>query len=122
MPKKLHPFQRELQERSNDKARIERELKLRQRVHRFAELSEKERRQRFAILIAERQRRQYLQKLSDDEELDSGSSSDVEATVQNSSSQTEKSITRTFDYVEFIFGLILGLFIGLVTSISISNE
>jgi hypothetical protein len=29
MPKKLRPFQRELQERSNDKARIERELKLR---------------------------------------------------------------------------------------------
>ena len=54
MPKKLHPFQRELQERSNDKARIERELKLRQRIHRFADLSEKERRQRFAILIAEK--------------------------------------------------------------------
>ena len=56
MPKKLHPFQRELQERSNDKARIERELKLRQRIHRFADLSEKEPRQRFAILIAEKQR------------------------------------------------------------------
>ncbi len=72
MLKKLDPFQRELQERSNDKARIEHELKLRQRIHRFAELSEKERRQRFVILIAEKQR-QYLQKLSDDEELDSNS-------------------------------------------------
>ncbi len=59
MPKKSHPFQRELQERLNDKACIERELKLRQRIHSFAELSEKERRQRFAILIAEKQR-QYI--------------------------------------------------------------
>ncbi len=83
MPKKLHPFQRELEERSNDKVRIERELKLRQRIHRFAELSEKERRQRFTILIAEKQR-QYLQKLSDDDELDSNSSSDIETAIQDS--------------------------------------
>ncbi len=88
---------------------------------RFAELSEKERRQRFAILIAEKQR-QYLQKLSDDEELDSNSSSDVETEIQDSSSQTERNFLRTFDYVELIVGLILGLFIGLVTSINISNE
>ncbi len=122
MPEKLHPFQRELQERSNDKARIERELKLRQRIHRFAELSEKERRQRFAILIAEKQR-QYLQKLSDDEELDSNSSSDIETAIQDSSSQTEqKNFLRTFDYIEFIFGLIIGLFIGLATSINTPNE
>ena len=121
MPKKLHPFQRELQERSNDKARNERELKLRQRIHRFADLSEKERRQRFAFLIAEKQR-QYLQKLSDDEELDSNSSSDVETAIQDSSSQTEKNFLRTFDYIEFIFGLIIGLFISLAASINISNE
>ncbi len=121
MPKKLHSFQCELQERSYNKARIERELKLRQRIHRFAELNEKERRQRFAILIAEKQR-QYLQKLSDDEELDSNSSSDIETAIQDSSSQTKKNLLRTFYYVEFIFGLIQGLFIGLVTSINISNE
>jgi hypothetical protein len=121
MPKKLHPFQRELQERSNDKARIERELKHRQRIHRFAELSEKECKQRFAILIAEKQR-QYLQKLSDNEELDSNSSSDVETAIQDRSSQTEKNFLRTFDYIEFIFGLIIGLFIGLAASINISNE
>ncbi len=121
MPKKLHSFQRELQERSNYKARVERELKLRQQIHKFAELSEKERRQRFAIFIAEKQR-QYIQKLSDDEELDTDSSSDVETAIQDSSFQTEKNFLRTFDYVEFIFDLILGLFIGLVTSISISNE
>ncbi len=121
MPKKLHPFQRELQERLNDKACIERELKLRQRIHRFVDLSEKERRQRFAILIAEKQR-QYLQKLSDDEELDSNSSSDVETEIQDSASRIEKNFLRTFDYIEFICGLIIGLFIGLITSISISNE
>ena len=121
MPKKLRPFQRELQERSNDKARIERELKLRQRIHEFADLSEKERRQRFAILIAEKQR-QYLQKLSDDEELDSASSSDIETENRDSSPQIERNFPRTFDYIEFIFGLIIGLFIGLITSTIISNE
>ena len=121
MPKKLHPFQRELQERSNDKTRIERELKLRQRIHRFADLSEKERRQHFAILIAEKQR-QYLQKLRDDEELDSDSSSDVGTETPDSSSQTERNFLRTFDYIEFIFGLITGLFIGRATSISLLNE
>ena len=56
MPKKLRPFQRELKEREDDRARIERELKLRQRIYRFAELSEKERKRRFAFLIAEKQR------------------------------------------------------------------
>ncbi len=71
MPKKLHPFQRELQERSNDKARIERELKLRQRIYKFAELlSDKERKRRFACLIAEKQLAAQRQTLSDDEELD----------------------------------------------------
>ena len=114
-------FQRELQERSNDKARIERELKLRQRIHKFADLSEKERRQRFAILIAEKQR-QYLQKLRDDEELDSASSSDIETENRDSSPQIERNFPRTFDYIEFIFGLIIGLFIGLITSTVISNE
>ena len=95
MPKKLRPFQRELKEREDDRARIERELKLRQRIYRFAELSEKERRQRFAFLIAEKQR-QYLQNLSDDGELDSDSSSDAETTVQRSSTQPEENLLRTF--------------------------
>jgi hypothetical protein len=122
MPKKLHSFQRELQERSNDKARIERELKLRQRIYRFAELSDKERKHRFAFLISEKQFAAQRQNLSDDEELDSDSSLDVETTIQDSSSQTEKNFLRTFDYVEFIFGLIIGLFLGLATSINISNE
>ncbi len=40
---------------------------------------------------------------------------DVETTIQDSSSQTEKNLLRAFDYVEFIFGLILGLFVGLVS-------
>ena len=121
MPKKLRPFQRELKERENDRARIERELKLRQRIYRFAELSEKERKQRFAFLIAEKQR-QYLQHLSDDEELDSDSSSDAETTVQRSSTQPEENLLRTFRYNEFILGFILGLFINLIISFNISNE
>ena len=122
MPKKLRPFQRELKEREDDRARIERELKLRQRIYRFAELSEKERKRRFAFLIAEKQR-QYIQTLSDDGELDSDSSSDyVETTVQRSSTQPEENLLRTFRYNEFILGFILGLFVSLIISFNISNE
>ena len=122
MPKKLRPFQRELKERENYRARIERELKLRQRIYRFAELSDKERKRRFAFLIAEKQR-QYLQNLSDDGELDSDSSSDTETiTVQRSSTQPEENLLRTFRYNEFILGFILGLFISLIISFNISNE
>ena len=122
MPKKLRPFQRELKERENDRARIERELKLRQRIYGFAELSEKERKQRFAFLIAEKQR-QYLQNLSDDGDLDSDSSSDAETTVQRSSTQPEENLLRTFRYYnEFILGFILGSFISLIISFNISNE
>ena len=121
MPKKLRPFQRELKEREDDRARIERELKLRQRIYRFAELSEKERKLRFAFLIAEKQR-QYLQNLSDDGELDSDSSSDAETAVPISSTQPEENLLRTFIHNEFILGFILGLFISLIISSNISNE
>ena len=121
MPKKLRPFQRELKEREDDRARIERELKLRQRIYRFAELSEKERKRRFAFLISEKQR-QYLQNLSDDGELDSDSSSDAETTVHRSPTQPEENSLRTFRYNEFILGFILGLFISLIISFNISNE
>jgi hypothetical protein len=121
MPKKLRPFQRELKEREDDRARIERELKLRQRIYKFAELSEKERKRRFAFLISEKQR-QYIQTLSDDGELDSDSSSDAETAVPISSTQPEENLLRTFRYNEFILGFILGLFISLIISFNISNE
>ncbi len=50
MPRKItRPFQLELLQRQKDKARIERELKLRQRIYTFAELSGKERKRRFRI-------------------------------------------------------------------------
>jgi hypothetical protein len=57
MPRKkiTHPFQLELLRKQKDKARIVRELKLRRRNYTFAELSEKERKRRFAFLIAEKQ-------------------------------------------------------------------
>ena len=56
MPRKklTHPFQLELLRQQKDKDRIVRELKLRQRIYTFAELSEKERKGRFAFLIAEK--------------------------------------------------------------------
>ncbi len=68
MPRKItHSFQLELLREQNDKARIERELKLRQRIYKFAELSDKERKRCFAFLIAENRlaaERQYNLQLS----------------------------------------------------------
>ena len=56
MPRKIisHPFQFELLRQQKDKARIERELKLRQNIYAFAKLSDKERKRRFAFVIAEK--------------------------------------------------------------------
>ena len=82
MPRKTtHSFQLELLRKQNDKTRIERELKLRQRIYKFAELSDKERKRRFAFLIAEKRlaaERQYNSQLSESGELDSDSNLDVE--------------------------------------------
>jgi hypothetical protein len=79
MPRKIaHPFQLELLQRQKYKARIERELNLLQRIYKFAELSDKERKRRFAFFIAEKQFAAQRSELSDDSELDSDSSFDVE--------------------------------------------
>ncbi len=86
MPRKIkHSFQLELLHRQNDKARIERELKLRQRIYKFAELGDKERKRRFAFLIAEKRltaERQYAAQLSESGELDSDSNLDVKQTTK----------------------------------------
>ena len=76
MPRKIinHPFQFELLRQQKDKARIERELKLRQNIYAFAKLSDKERKRRFAFLIAEKQFAAQRSETSDDSELDSDSS------------------------------------------------
>jgi hypothetical protein len=68
MPRKIisHPFQFKLLRQQKDKARIERELKLRQRIYTFAELSDKERKRRFAFLIAEKQSAAQQYESSDD--------------------------------------------------------
>ena len=86
MPRKniTHPFQLELLRQQKDKARIERELKLRQRIYTFAELSDKERKRRFAFLIAEKQRAAQQSESSDESELDSDSSLDSD-TINESS-------------------------------------
>ena len=109
MPRKIinHPFQFELLRQQKDKARIERELKLRQNIYAFAKLSDKERKRRFAFLIAEKQFAAQQSESSDDSELDSDSSSDAETTVQRSSTQPEENLLRTFRYNEFILGFIL---------------
>ena len=86
MPRQIinHPFQFELLRQQKDKARIERELKLRQNIYAFAKLSDKERKRRFAFLIAEKQSAAQQSESSDDSELDSDSSLDVETINETS--------------------------------------
>ncbi len=89
MPRKklTHPFQLELLRQRKDKDRIVRELKIRRRIYTFAELSEKERKSRFAFLIAEKRitaERQYSTQLSESGELDSDSNLDEETDSEDS--------------------------------------
>jgi hypothetical protein len=100
MPRKklTHPFQFELLQQQKDKDRIVRELKLRQRIYTFAELSEKERKRRFAFLIAE---------------LDIDSNLDEETDSEDSFPNQQENSSKTFGSREFTLGLIIGIFIGL---------
>ncbi len=89
MPRKklTHPFQFELLRQQKEKDRIVRELKLRQRIYTFAELSERERKRRFTFLIAEKRltsERQYAAQLSESGELDSDSNLDEETDSEDS--------------------------------------
>ncbi len=118
MPRKklTHPFQFELLQQQKDKDRIVRELKLRQRIYTFAELSEKERKRRFAFLIAEKRiaaEEQYYTQLSKSGELDSDSNLDEETDSEDSSPNQQENSSKTFDSREFILGLIIGIFVGL---------
>jgi hypothetical protein len=81
MPRKItHPFQLELLHRQKDKARIERERELRQRIFTLAARSDKERKRRIAntsLVIAQRRLAAQQSESSDDSELDSDSNLDV---------------------------------------------
>ena len=123
MPRKItHPFQLEFLQRQKDKARIERELKLRQRIYTFAELSEKERKRRFAFLIAEKQFAAQQTESSDDSELDSDSSLDVETINETSFPNQEENFSKPIDSRGFILGLIIGIFIGLCFGLVFPNQ
>jgi hypothetical protein len=114
MPRNLtHPFQLELQQRQKDKAQIERELKLRQRIYTFAELSDKECKRRFAFLIAEKQFAAQQTEPSDDSELDSDSSLDVETNNETSFPELKEKFSKPFDFRELILGLIIGILVVL---------
>ncbi len=107
--KLTHPFQFELLRQQKDKDRIVRELKLRQRIYAFAELSEKERKRRFAFLIAEKRltaERQYAVQLSESGELDSDSNLDVETDSEDSFPNLKENSSKPFDSREFTLGLI----------------
>ena len=102
MPRKklTHPFQFELLRQQKAKDRIVRELKLRQRIYTFAELSEKERKSRFAFLIAEKRiaaERQYQTQLSESGELDSDSNLDEETDSEDSFPNQKENSSKTFE-------------------------
>ncbi len=123
MPRKItHPFQLELLRQQKDKARIERKLKLRQRIYTFAELSEKERKRRFAFLIAEKQLAAQRSESSDDSELDSDSNPDVETINETSFPSLKENFSKPFDSRELILGLIIGIFIGLCLGLVFPNQ
>ncbi len=111
MPRKIISHL-ELLRRQKDKARIERELKLRQRIYTFAELSDKERKRRFAFLIAEKQFAEQQSESSDDSELDSDSSLDVETINGARFPNLKENLTKPFDSRELTLGLIIGILIG----------
>ena len=127
MPRKklTHPFQFELLRQQKDKDRIVRELKLRQRIYTFAELSEKDRKRRFAFLIAEKRltaERQYAAQLSESGELDSDSNLDVETDSEDSFPNLKENSSKPFDSREFTLGLIIGIFIGLCFGLVFPNQ
>ncbi len=127
MPRKklTHPFQFELLRQQKDKGRIVRELKLRQRIYTFAELSEKERKSRFAFLIAEKRltaEKQYSAQLSEFGELDSDSNLDEETDSEDSFPNQKENASKPFDSHKFILGLIIGIFIGLCFGFVFPNQ
>ena len=124
MPRKIisHPVQFELLRTQKDKARIERELKLRQRIYTFAELSDKERKRRFAFLIAEKQRAAQQSESSDDSELDSDSSLDFETLNETTLPNLRKNSKKPFDSRELTLGLIIGILIGLCFGLVFPNQ
>ena len=124
MPRKIinHPFQFELLRQQKDKARIERELKLRQNIYAFAKLSDKERKRRFAFLISEKQSAARQSESSDDSELDSDSSLDVETINETSFPNQKENFSKTIDNRGFILGLITGIFIGLCLGLVFPNQ
>ncbi len=118
MPRKkfTHPFQFELLRQQKGKDWIVRKLKLRQRIYTFAELSEKERKRRFAFLITEKRiaaEKQYSAQLFESGELNSDSNFDEETDSEDSFPNQKENSSKTFDTREFTLGLIIGIFIGL---------
>jgi hypothetical protein len=126
MPRKItHPFQLELLQRQKDKARIERERKIRQRIFTLAERSNKERKQRIAnisLVIARRRLAAQQLESSDDSELDSDSNLDVETYNENSFPNLKENSSKPFDFREIILGLIIGIFTGLCFGLVFSNQ
>ncbi len=59
---------------------------------------------------------------SDDSELDSNSSLDVETINETSFPHAEESFSKPFDNREFILGLIIGIFIGLCLGLAFPNQ
>ncbi len=124
MPRKIinHPFQFELLRQQKDKARIEREVKLRQNIYAFAKLSDKERKRRFAFLISEKQSTAQQSESSDDSELDSDLNLYVETINETSFPNQEENFSKPRDSRGFTLGLVIGIFIGLCLGLVFTNQ
>jgi hypothetical protein len=102
MPKELTDFQLDLLQKKRDKDRIKQERNLRRRIFTLAEESNKERKLRIAVanenkvIAAEIAKKRVIvsEDESDDDELDSDSSNDVE-TVSHHDSDTEANARQT---------------------------
>lgn len=126
MPRKklTHPFQLELLQKQEDKARIEGELKLRQHIYKSAKESNKERKRRFAYLIAEKRlaaERYYQQQLVESGELDSDSNFDDEA-EENDPPTAQEYITAPFDFQTLYLGILIGITISLCFSLLLLGQ
>jgi hypothetical protein len=85
-------------------------------------VEKKERKRRFAFLIAEKQFAAQRSESGDDSELDSNSRLDVETINETSFPDLNENFSKPFDFRELILGLIIGIFIGLCLGLVFPNQ
>ncbi len=76
----------------------------------------------FAFLISEKQSAAQQSESSDDSELDSDPSLDVETITETSFPNQEENFSKPIDNRGFILGLIIGIFIALCLGLVFPNQ